>query len=204
MSSHRLLLRVGPKQLARLGTEDFLWRPRGESSSMETSISPRLEELGDVPPLHVDLVRLAVLVFLADRSSPRNRGAGLRWDRDLELTVPVSDPDAWNGVAEELEHHLHVLTGDTWTLLFERERPRKKRPVADFEPAPLVCLFSGGADSLAGAITAEAKSGQPPVLVSHWDFSALSAVQSRLVSKLEKLWGATPEHHRIELTRWKY
>lgn len=204
MSSHRLLLRAGARQLRNLSTNDFLWSPRGEPSSMETNLSPRLEQLGDVPPLHVDFVRLAVLVFLADRSVPRNRGKGVRWDRDLDLTVPVSDPASWTAAAEELEHHLHVLSGDRWALSFEAERPRKKAAIADVEPAPIVGLFSGGADSLAGAIAAHAQSGVPPVLVSHWDFSAISAVQTNLVGELERLWGSRPEHHRIELTRWKH
>jgi hypothetical protein len=170
---------------------------------METNLSPRLEQLGAVPPLHVDLVRLATLVFLTDRSALRNKGGGVRWERDLALTVPVSDAAAWTAAAEELEHHLHVLTGDRWSLSFEKERPRKKGAVAEVKSAPIVCLFSGGADSLAGAIAAHAKTGAPPVLVSHWDFSAISFVQTTLVDELEKVWGSRPEHHRIELTRWK-
>jgi 7-cyano-7-deazaguanine synthase in queuosine biosynthesis len=198
------MLRAGPRQLEKLSTADFLWRPRGESSSMETSIGPRLEELGVVPPLHVDFVRLAVLVFLADRSSLRTRGPGIRWDRDLALTIPVSNPDTWGDAAGDLEGHLHALTGDDWTLTFERERPPKKRPAAEVQPAPAVCLFSGGADSLAGALAAQTHTGEPPVFVSHWDFGAISAIQTQLVSQLETLWGEAPEHHRIELTRWTH
>lgn len=171
---------------------------------METNLSPRLEELGPVPPLHVDLVRLAVLVFLTDRSVPRNTGTGVRWDRDLNLVVPVSAPDAWTAATDELEHHLHVLTGDRWRLSFEQERPRKKQPVAEVEPADTVCLFSGGADSLAGAIAAHAQTGHLPVLVSHWDFSAMSSVQTNLVDALDELWGTRPVHHRLELTRWAH
>lgn len=169
---------------------------------METNISSRAEELGPVPPLHVDLLRFAVLVFLVDRSVLRKRGTGFRWERELDLTVPVSDPVAWTSASDELAHHLHVLTGDWWTLTFEKERPRKKRPVAEVEPSDVVCLFSGGADSLAGALAAHAEHRAPPVLVSHWDFSALSKVQTDLIKEMEGLWGARPEHHRIELTRW--
>jgi hypothetical protein len=204
MSSHRLLLRVGPRQLERLSINDFLWRPRGEASSMETSIGPRLEELGNVPPLHVDFVRLAVLVFLADRSAPRDQGPGVRWDRDLELTVPVSAPELWNGAATELAHLLHVLSGDRWQLTFESERPPRRRAVAEVKPARVVCLFSGGADSLAGAVEAHAKVGAVPVLVSHWDMNSTSTVQTGLVDELSSLWGASPDHHRLELRRWAY
>jgi hypothetical protein len=205
MTAHRLWLRVGPRQRERLGTGDFLWCPRGGGdSSFETSISPRLEELGDVPPLHVDLMRLAVLVFCADRSTLRGQGPGVRWDRDLELTVPVSAPDDWNDAADELANLLHVLSGDRWQLAFERERPRRRSQLAKVEAAEIVCLFSGGADSLAGALVAEAKSGAPPVLVSHWDNVATSAVQRRLVERLEQLWDAEPVHHRLQVQRRKH
>jgi hypothetical protein len=205
MTAHRLWLRVGPRQLEQLGPGDFLWSPRGGGgSSFETSISPRLEELGDVPPLHVDLVRLAVLVFCADRSTLRDQGPGVRWDRDLELTVPVSAPDDWNAAADELTALLHVLSGDRWRLAFERERAPRRGRVATVEPAEIVCLFSGGAESLAGALAAHARTGAPPVLVSHWDNVATSAVQSRLVEQLEQLWGAEPFHHRLQVQRRKH
>jgi 7-cyano-7-deazaguanine synthase in queuosine biosynthesis len=192
---------VGSRQLEKLSASDFVWRPRGEESSIETSLSPRLEELGDVPALHVDFVRLAVLVFLADRSSPREQGTGVRWDRDLELTLPVSAPDLWSETAEELANLLHVLSGDQWQLSFEQERLPRRRPVVEAGPAQVVCLFSGGADSLAGALEAQATTGTAPVLVSHWDANSTAAVQTRLVDELAGLWGATPDHHRLQVRR---
>jgi 7-cyano-7-deazaguanine synthase in queuosine biosynthesis len=201
MTAHRLRLQVGPRQLEALSVTDFLWRPRGETSSMETSLSPRLEELGDVPALHVDFARLAVLAFLADRSTPRQQGHGVRWDRDLELTVPVSQPSLWNEAADELAALLHLLSGDRWQLAFERERPRRRGKVAEVAPASIVCLFSGGADSLAGALAAHAHDGSVPVFVSHWDANTTSAVQTRLVDELAQLWGATPDHHRLLVRR---
>lgn len=201
MTAHRLRLSIGPKQLQTLSTSDFLWRPRGGASSMETAISPRLEELGPVPPLHVDFVRLAVTAFLADRCSQRNRGTGLRWDRELDITVPVSDPDLWNGAASNLAEHLHLLSGDWWTLRFEKKRAPKKGRIQKVAPAEVVCLFSGGADSLAGAIAAHQALGAAPVLVSHWDFSQVAGVQNDLVGQLRELWGEDIEHHSIELMR---
>lgn len=204
MSAHRLRLRVGRRQLEDLSVNDFLWRPRGEQSSMDTSISPRLEELGDAPALHVDFARLAVLAFLADRSSPRGQGPGLRWDRDLDLTVPVSAPDLWTAHAEELSGLLHILSGDRWHLTFEQERPPRRREVADVQAAPVVCLFSGGADSLAGALIAQATHGTPPVLVSHWDANYIATVQSDLVEELSDVWEAAPAHHRLQIRRRRH
>jgi 7-cyano-7-deazaguanine synthase in queuosine biosynthesis len=201
MSTYRLRLKVGPRQLEQLGTNDFVWLPRPKRSSIQTTLSPRLEEFGNVPELHVDLVRLAVLVYLADRSSPREMGTGVRWDRELELTVPVSSPALWTDAADELSDLLNMLSGDRWELDFEQARPFRRSEVADVKPAPVVCLFSGGADSLAGALAAYEKTGVPPVLVSHWDSNGASAVQTELVAELASLWGATPDHERVQLRR---
>jgi 7-cyano-7-deazaguanine synthase in queuosine biosynthesis len=201
MSTYRLRLHVWPWQLKWLTTSDFLWLPPGERSSIDTTLSPRLEEFGDVPELHVDLVRLAVLVYLADRSAPRETGPGVRWDRDLELSIPVSAPAAWNDVSEELADLLHVLSGDRWRLGFEQARPARRGEVAEVDPAQAVCLFSGGADSLAGALSAHAATAKAPVLVSHWDSNGTSSVQTALVGELAKLWGAEPDHHSVQLRR---
>jgi len=201
MSAHRLLLSVGPRQRERLSTSDFLWRPRGEPSSMEVSVGPRLEELGPVPAPHIDFMRIAALVFLVDRSVLRETGLGVRWERELQLTVPVSDPDRWESVAAQLADVLHILTGDIWALTFVRERPPRRRAPARVKPAPVVCLFSGGADSLAGATVAYEHFATPPVLASHFDFNAIAGVQNRLADALERLWEQRPEHVRLHLQR---
>lgn len=144
---------------------------------------------------------LGVLVFLADRSTPRGQGPGVRWDRDLELTIPVSAPTLWNDHSDDLADLLHLLSGDRWRLTFEQERPARRREVAEVQPAPIVCLFSGGADSLAGALLAHAAHDTPPVLVSHWDANSTATVQTRLVKELGELWDAAPEHHRLQIRR---
>ena len=155
-----------------------------------------------MPTLNKDLVKLAVAAFLADRSAERLKGTGVRWDRELELTVPASNPDVWNSVADQLEGHLHTLTGDLWSLSFVRQAGRRRGHIAEVDPADVVCLFSGGADSLAGAIHAHSTLGTPPVLLSHWDFNKAAAVQAELVAKLSEIWGVPIEHHRIQMQRF--
>jgi len=203
MSEHRLRLQVGPRQLEQLSVRDFLWRPRGDMSSFASSLSPRLEELGNVPPLHIDFVRLAVLAFLADRSVPRDRGKGMRWDRELHLSVPVSAPDLWAAEANELAYLLHVLSGDRWSIRFEVARAPRKGKITAVEPTSVVCLFSGGADSLAGALEARAATNSPPVLVSHWDNNLTSASQTAMLRKLAELWEEPLDHHRLQIQRRK-
>jgi len=197
VSRHRLLLSAGARQLEQLSREDFLWRPVGEESSLRATIGPRLEQLGPVPETHIDFVRLAALVYLVDRTAPRlQRG----FERHLELIVPVTDPDAWNAQADDITPLLRLLSSDTWSLEFIRARPPRRREVASAHDSDLVLLFSGGADSLAGALVAHAQ-GRSPLLTSHWDFSITGGVQNRLVDALADLWGGRPQTQKIRLGR---
>ena len=59
MSTHRMLLQVSPARLPALSSDDLLWAATGADSSVDTTLGPRLEGLGRVPPLAVDFVRLA-------------------------------------------------------------------------------------------------------------------------------------------------
>ena len=52
----------------------------------------------------------------------------------------------------------------------------------------VLLLFSGGADSLSGALLAHSE-GRAPILASHWDFSITSGVQNRLVDTCLQVFG---------------
>lgn len=198
MSTHRLMLSAGPRQLERLTVNDFLWRPPPETSSFHTDLGPRAEQLGPVPELHADFIRLAALVYLVDRTVPRGtRG----WGRELELTVPVSDPSAWEPHVDDLQAELQFLSSDLWTLRFEMRRLPKRQQLAAVEGDGPVCLFSGGADSLCGALVTAHELGRPPVLVSHWDATTINGVQNRLVARLGELWGGEPVHLAFRVGR---
>jgi hypothetical protein len=196
MSEHHLLLQAGPRQFEALSRRDFLWRPRSDESSMRTTIGPRLEELGPVSDPYVDFVRLAALVYLVDRTTPRNRG----FERVLDLTIPVFDPETWSAHSGALSEHLRLLSSDDWTLRFVQARnPRKRDPVAAHD-RDLVLLFSGGADSLSGALVAH-EEGKAPLLASHWDFSLIGGVQKRLIDELEQFRSERPSTVRVRLGR---
>lgn len=197
MSTFRLRLSARASVPA-LTLREFLWRPPPLGSSLQTNIGPRLEALGPISELHADFVRLAALVYLVDRTAPR---PGRGWERELELEVPVSDADRWNDFADALADQLRFLSGDTWTLRFERQRlPRRGdvRDVADDDAR--VCLFSGGADSLAGAVVLGEKTPLP-TLISHWDWPIVSGIQQRLVAELARLWGTEVEHQQVRIGR---
>lgn len=177
---HRLLLQASASRLAALSTDDLLWRPLDEASSVKTDLGPRLEGLGRVPPLHVDLVRLAALAFFCDRTVKRPRM--LR--RALDIEVAVSDPSVWEPHSERLAALLGLLTGDEWTISWRRGREPRLRETADPPSGAPCVLFSGGADSTSGAVVAQDQ-GHQPTLVSHYDWGNISRQQTRALAAIE-------------------
>ncbi len=69
-------------------------------------------------PLHYDMLVLCAAIEFADRRWRRPRG----WCRTLNVTIPVSDLDAWQrtDVLQCLHSVLRHLTGDIWRLTFVR------------------------------------------------------------------------------------
>ena len=161
-------------------------------------------------PLHHDLHRLfpvpgevgeviqaalltALAVWAADKILPR-RAAGDAWTREITLEVPA--PPRWAATGPLLEKLLAFLTGDRWSLKFregEISRGAAGRWPHSWQPEAVV-LFSGGLDSLAGAIDLLA-AGKRLLLVSHYDYGQLAAVQQTLAKGLQEHFGADRLHH---------
>lgn len=185
----RLLIHPSPPP-RQPGREDIIWSPPPGGSSLLTTLAPDLGLLGDVPAASRDAVRLAVAVFVADRTLKRP----MNWTRAIELKVPVADPARWNARTEAIEAALARLTSDDWTVTFTADATDNRPNTGDgdrerphFE-ADLVCLVSGGADSMCGAIRA-LDEGHRPVFVSHWDAPSTAAQQKEVVRLLEERFG---------------
>lgn len=143
----------------------------------------------------LDLAILAALVHAADTRIARGTESQDTWTRELRIIVPVSDPTRWNTTAPLLRRMLDFLTGDRWEIQF-RARPTSfatiisARPTA---PPPMfegVSLFSGGVDSLVGAINSleAASSGTSagaPLFVSHAGEGATSDAQHKCFNALK-------------------
>lgn len=130
----------------------------------------------NVPDVLMDLVELAVYVFAADQATGRGgtRDTGDRWRRSFKLHVPVRVPDLWSreSVSEALVNVLSFLSDDDYDFTFtklEHLPPAQlyfPQLVPDFR-VDEVMLFSGGLDSLAGAIQEAIIDGRNVALVSH-------------------------------------
>lgn len=169
-----------------------------------------LARLGVYPSeIGVDVLILAAHVHAADTRISRTSESQDGWTREIRLIVPVSDPERWIAVTPVFVRMLNFLTGDHWSLAFRARPPRFTR-VAPARPARLfgppfddIALFSGGLDSLIGAIDA-LEGGRTPLLISHAGEGATSDAQSTIFDTLQthyrgcsfdrlRLWMAFPD-----------
>lgn len=151
----------------------------------------QLSSLGLTPSESaVDLVVLAAMVNAGDTRISRKANAQDGWTREIDLYVPVASHTLWSELSPQIGMLLQFLTGDRWRIFF---RPRPKRmmsvvtksdrlPLDDFEQ---VCLFSGGLDSLIGAVDL-IKQGHRSLLVSHYWDGETSKAQSYLLDRLRE------------------
>lgn len=138
----------------------------------------------------VDVLVLAAHVHAADTRISRGSESQDGWTREIRLSVPVSDLLRWNSAASTLGKMLDFLTGDRWEINF-RARPANFSTIipADGDqlidpPYDDVSLFSGGLDSLIGAIDALDK-GRTPLLISHAGEAAVSKSQADVFDALK-------------------
>jgi hypothetical protein len=138
----------------------------------------------------VDLLVLAALVYTADTRVSRSDAAQDQWTRELRIVVPVSDPKLWSSSVALLQRTLGFLTGDIWTIEFRPLPSPHRIPIAGAlaGPAPFDCisLFSGGLDSLIGAIDMLEKGEQRPLFASHGGAGAVSGPQGDLFDALRE------------------
>ncbi len=138
----------------------------------------------------VDFFIISACAYGIDRFVERKSHSVDGWSRELTVELPVTDVDKWLGVEGELEALFSFLTGDYWHVCFYKtkfEYPQQKLPKELEDSFSQVNLFSGGLDSLIGAINfLEAKPDEKLLLTSHYD-QELSArtEQIKLLEKLE-------------------
>lgn len=150
-----------------------------------------LRALGLVPSeLGVDFMVLAAHVHAADTRLSRASESQDGWTREIRLVVPVSDPARWSAASDVVRRALDFLTGDRWSIGF-RARVKDFRQIALPLPPKLidapfdgVSLFSGGLDSLIGAID-RLDDRHTPLLVSHAAEGAVSKSQDECFKALK-------------------
>lgn len=154
-----------------------------------------------IGPRTVDLLEIAAYVYTADCSTPRgtewlHEESSEPWSRDFRLCIPVRDHDFWSrpDVNDTLRKILDFLSNDKYSFEFIRsphsEAQQSYFAFSDledwpFSAVPRVVMFSGGLDSLAGALETATR-GENTVLVSHRPVSTLDARQRALFAEIER------------------
>ncbi len=152
-----------------------------------------------VPDVAADLLELAAYVYAADQAVTRGGTKGFdyggRWRRAFRLAVPVRRPDVWGrpAVREALRDALVFLTDDDGYEFDFPEARRPRRPDAYlFDGCPAggadveeVVLFSGGLDSLCGAVDEVLVGRRRVALVSHRPSNPVYARQRALAGELK-------------------
>ena len=148
---------------------------------LDMNFTALLRHVPNPSPRALDLLFIASCVYAADKAVLREDEANSedKWKRRLEMTLPVTDPEAWQGVGEHLANTLNFLTGDQWAIQFEmacrklvQRKVRRRRRRRGITPlvGDAVSLFSGGLDSYIGAIDYLARNPTNSLaLVGHYD-----------------------------------
>lgn len=193
--------------IGRMGCEDrdsFLDDPNVQTTNFNLVLKDNVLAYGlreallglkrlDLYPSEIglDLLILAAHVYLADTRISRNQESQDSWTRELQLLVPVSNTDLWNSAKPLIKELLDFLTGDLWTINF-RARPKRfsfiiEKPEIRLDDTPItfdsLSLFSGGLDSLIGAVDLLERDYNT-VFISHATDSDSSNAQYLLYEKL--------------------
>lgn len=166
----------------------------GVPDAMRCNFGPQFrDELGGLPPgPATDLLNLATAVFTADVSISRDFGED-RWGREITVHLPVEDPPLWSRAAATATELLGFLTGDRWSLEVRGREPEtaEREPLPDELPK-VVSLFSGGLDSLVGAIDL-LSGGLRVALVGHYGAGMTRTYQVRVAEVLEEAYPGRSE-----------
>jgi 7-cyano-7-deazaguanine synthase in queuosine biosynthesis len=202
-SRFALRLRATETVTAAEAASSFYWLLDARSS-FTPGLGPSLGAFGAVPSLSIDLVRIALAVYAADRSVPRT-GGGANWNqREIELEIPVSDAATWRRVGSQLEAAINFLSGDRWQLSFNEEAAPQENVHQHREAPQRVVLLSGGADSAIGGLVSRSilMAGDHQLLLSHFSAHHLAPIQRQVAAELERLVpGPSQRHEVVHLAR---
>lgn len=169
------------------------------------NVNIRIEDVAKIflehlSPRLIDLLEIASYVYSADCSVRRgsdwtDEKSTEAWSRDFHFIIPVRDVDFWqqNKIRDSLIKALNFLANDNYA--FDFVKLQSEEPIQEylelsandnwpFSNTSRVLMFSGGLDSLAGAVMT-ASNNEQLVLVSHRPMPSLSKRQRELFNHLK-------------------
>lgn len=189
----------------------------------DDKIALRIEDIRrqmykDIPKRYHDLLDIATYVFTADQVFRRGQQDvqtfGSCWRRNFHFLIPVRDLDFWKSdeIRQRLESTLSFLSDDHYDFQFVGTREQqsvqqffKFDDDADgFGRLEQVVMYSGGLDSLAGAIEESINQRANVVLVNHRSTPKLDTHYRKLREAIkEKCPNNPPTHIRVTVHKKK-
>jgi 7-cyano-7-deazaguanine synthase in queuosine biosynthesis len=184
--------------------------PKGSPSRVNLAIEDLSGPLADnLPNALADLLEIAAYVYCADQFTSRGTtqmtDMGARWRRNFHFKVPVRELEIWKtpAIQDSLNDMLGFLSDDEFTFDFvqgSNSVPLQSYfnfsdPEAQVISPDEVILFSGGLDSLAGAVDSLLARQNRVALVSHRPSKMIASKQTSLVAALRERTGRNALFH---------
>ena len=173
-----------------------------------------VDDLLHIPSRTLDLLEIAAYAFASDRLLSRGRKDAVEyhsWSRSIDFRVRVRDFTFWNNehVKTVLSEALQFMTGDA-SIRFDFEPGHCTPPANLFDEhavtlegiheQPTITLFSGGIDSVAGALECLDESDSRVLLVSHQSSPSTTRTQRAIVAALGRRFMNRAVHYRFRCT----
>ena len=149
--------------------------PKGEKidTSATVQLNPIGYFIGKVPDAAFAMLYLSAIVYAIDRSVSRGRFSVDGWSREFDVEISIPCVNLFKQIESKINSMLSYLTGDYWECHFVGDatmNPMRFGKIDAFEGITQVNLFSGGMDSLIGAIDYMTDfPGGKLFLASHYD-----------------------------------
>lgn len=164
-------------------------------SSVEIQLYPIAYFHGQIPEEAFSLMLLSAIIYSIDRSVNRHQYSIDGWTREFDVEIKLPAFAKFQQCKNDIDRMLSFLTGDYWNCNFIDnavvEYPKFK-PYAYYDDVTQVNLFSGGLDSLIGAIDYIVNNPNSKLyLSSHYDsyMTGPKTDQSRVRKELLKVYG---------------
>ena len=187
------------------------YRPQIGNANVRLGLPDFVQSVYHLPDRFLDLLEIAAYVFASDRLTLRGSKNTVEyhsWARNLHYVMRVRDHAFWSrsDVQDALRAALLFMTGDqSYDFTFQ---PGHSTPPADLFDSEVfqveaadslsVMLFSGGLDSLAGAVQRLEETNDRVCLVSHQSSQpSIVRTQDSLVKALRGEYPGRVHHYRF-------
>ncbi len=179
-----------------------------DSISSDANVNIQIEDISraflkNLSQRIIDFLEIAAYIYAADSAKARGKGwseNGTRenWQREFNFIIGVRDYEFWQDekIIASLKSILNFLSDDSYSFDFRKlskDRSYQEYLALDetadfnFKNPDKVIMFSGGLDSLSGAIESLEK-GERTVLVSHRSFPSIDKRQRDLSNQLKAIY----------------